>query len=120
MTARDYDKRIVEALNGTSEDRHTKRVQEALAGDEYLYGLDEPEADYDDAVRSWAAKESLRGAAERYARSGSTRLSDLHMEQIVGEVYEATNPGWSGLERLERTAVALNRMGAQMEGISKS
>lgn len=114
------DKRIVEALTGSGPDPHTKRVQEALDGKEYLYGLDEPEASYDDAVRAWAAKESLRGAAERYARSGATRLSDPHMEQIVSEVYEATNAGWSDLSRLERTAVALNRMGAQLEGISKS
>lgn len=119
MTAKN-DKRILEALTGSGDDRANTRITEALDGKEYLYGLPEPEAGYDDAVRSWAAKESLRGAAERFARSGSSRLSDPHMEQIVSEVYEATNAGWTDLDRLERTATAINRMAAQQEGISKS
>lgn len=114
------NERIVEALTGAGEDRNTKRIQEAMDGKEYLYNLPEPEAGYDDAVRAWAAKESLRGAAERYARSGSTRLSDPHMEQIVSEVWNSTNEAWSDLSRLERTAVALNSMGAQLERIGKS
>lgn len=111
------DQRIVEALTGTAEDPHAKRVQEALSGGEYLWGLKPPENE--DAVRVWAAKESLKGAAERYAHAGTTRLSDLHMEQIVGEVWEATNPDWPDVDRMERTAVILNRQAARFEEMDK-
>lgn len=119
MTAKNDDERIVEALTGSGEDRHAKRVQEALAGDEYLYGLPEPEASYDDAVRSWAAKESLRGAAERFARAGRTPAPDAQVEAIVKETYDLTNPGWSDLARLERTATVVNRLAAQSERITR-
>ncbi|MFF8895209.1 hypothetical protein [Brevibacterium casei] len=119
MTAKNTDKRIVEALNGTADDRTGERIRGALDGREYLYGLPEPEVSYDDSVRAWAAKESLKGAAERYARAGTTRMSDLHVEQIVSEAYGATNPEWSDLDRLERTATVVNRLAAQNERIAK-
>lgn len=109
------DQQIVEVLTGTAEDPHAKRVQEALSGAEYLYGLPEPEASYDDAVRAWAAKESLRGAAERFARAGRTPASDAEVEAIVKETYGLSNPDWSDLERLERTATVINRLAAQSE-----
>lgn len=119
MTNNDYEKRILEALDPSAENAHDRRVREALTGGEYLYGLPEPEVTYDDSVRAWAAKESLKGAAERYARAGTTRMSDLHVEQIVSEAYEATNPEWSDLDRLERTATVVNRLAAQNERIAK-
>lgn len=119
MPNKDTDNRIVEALTGSGDDRHTKRVQEALSGAEYLWGLPEPEASYDDAVRAWAAKESLRGAAERFARAGRTPAPDAQVEAIVKETYDLTNPDWSELSRLERTATVVNRLAAQSERISR-
>lgn len=113
------DEKIVEALTGTGPDPAYKRITEALDGKEYLYGLPEPEASYDDAVRAWAAKESLRGAAERFARSGRTPAPDAQVEAIVKETYDLTNPDWSELSRLERTATAVNRLAAQSERISR-
>lgn len=119
MTVKNTDKRIVEALNGTADDRAGERIRGALDGREYLYGLPEPEADYDDTVRAWAAKESLKSAAERYAHaaapSGQPRLSDAHLSQIVQETFNLTNEGWSDLTRLERVAGILDSHAARFE-----
>lgn len=113
------NEKIDEALTGAGEDRNTKRIQEAMEGAEYLYGLPEPEASYDDAVRAWAAKESLKGAAERYAHTGTQPLDDTQMEQIVAEMWANTNPDWSDLARLERTATIINRHAAGFENMRK-
>lgn len=119
MTNNDYEKRILEALDPSAENDHDRRAREALTGGEYLYGLPEPEADYDDAVRAWAAKESLKSAAERYAHAvapnGQPRLSDAHLSQVVQETFNLTNEGWSDLTRLERVAGILDSHAARFE-----
>lgn len=115
MTANDHDKRILEALDPTAETPGDQRIREALNGQDYLFGLSEPQHDYDTAVEAWSARESLKTSAERYARAGSTRLDDQRMEQIVSEVYEATNKAWTDISRMQRTAGALDRLAAMNE-----
>lgn len=115
MTSNDYEQQILEALDVSAETDHDRRVREALTGGEYLYGLPEPEVDHDDTVRAWAAKESLKSAAERYARAGKTRLTDEHLSQIVRETFGLTNKHWSDLQRMERTASILDRHAARFE-----
>lgn len=118
MTAND-DKEILDALTGTGPDPAYKRITEAVDGREWLYGIPEINAGPDEAVRKWAATESLKGAAERYARTGSTHLDDAHMEQIVSEMWAHTNPDWDDLARLERTATVINRHAAGFEDMRK-
>ncbi|MGO2036491.1 MAG: hypothetical protein ACTH2U_08435 [Brevibacterium sp.] len=115
----DHDKKILEALDPTAEPASDRRVREALDGREYLYGLPEPEADYDDTVRAWAAKESLKSAADRFARSTVKTMTDSEMETIVSETYDRTNESWSDLTRMERTAEILDRLAARFEGTAK-
>lgn len=121
MTDKDYEQRILEALDPSAETEHDKRVREALTGGEWLYGLEPPEYDYEDAVRGWAATEGLRSAADRYGRAGATkgasRLSDDRVAGIVQETYALTNPEWDSLTRLERTAEILNRHAARFEAL---
>lgn len=115
----DHERKILEALDPSAENDHDRRVREALTGGEYLYGLPEPEADYDDTVRAWAAKESLKSAAERFARSTVKPSTDSEMEQIVRETWDRTNESWSDLTRIERTAEILDRLAARFEGKGK-
>lgn len=119
MTANDYERKILEALDPSAETDHDRRVREALDGKDYLYGLPEPEADYDDTVRAWAARESLKSAAERFARSTVKPMTDTEMETIVSETYDRTNESWSDLTRMERTAEILDRLAARFEGTVK-
>ncbi|QPS33997.1 hypothetical protein [Brevibacterium casei] len=119
MTMNDHEKRILEALDPSAETDHDRRVREALTGGEYLYGLPEPEADYDDTVRVWAAKESLRSAAERFARSTVKPMTDAEMEQVVSETWDRTQESWPSLQRMERTAEILDRLAARFEGAPK-
>lgn len=111
------DQQILEVLTGTAPDLDHKRIVEALDGREYLWGLEQPEGE--DAVRVWAAKESLKTAAERFAQSTVKPMTDSEMETIVSETYDRTNEAWSDLTRMERTAEILDRLAARFEGTAK-
>lgn len=113
----DHDRKILEALDPSAENDHDRRVREAFTGSEYLYGLDAPESD--DAVAVWAAKESLKSAADRFARSTVKPMTDAETEQVVRETWDRTNESWSDLTRMERTAALLDRLAARFEGTAK-
>ncbi|WP_453985153.1 hypothetical protein [Brevibacterium casei] len=107
---------IFEAMTG-AESPSDQHLRETITGGSWLYGLSEP--DSDDTVRSWAAREGLRDAAERYAKAaapkGQSRLSDEHLSQVVQETFDLTNEGWSDLTRLERVAGILDSHAARFE-----
>lgn len=119
MTDKDYEQRILEALNPAAETDHDRRVREALDGTDFFFGLPEIEADYDSTVRVWTARESLKASADRYARAaapkGQARLTDAQLTQVVQETFNLTNEGWSDITRVERVSAILESHASRFE-----